>query len=196
MAQRGLSRKKIDKAQNHEDPFAVKPFYDMVHSNSYIKPTYFTMNVSSSGPEDELNGDTEIKPTSNASASAFGGKRFFEITLAKCYANYLFSMRLPHRVGSLLPSSDFLATFKCYGKSYKVKFFGQRRIKMFGSGWRQFVEEHNLVEGDHLIFEVIKTSDRELELNIQILRRTLSHKSKKEKRGKVKCPIIIDVDDE
>lgn len=99
--------------------------------------------------------------------------------------------RLPHRVGVLLPSSNIMATFICNGKTYKVKFFGQRKIKMFGSGWRQFVEEHNLFEGDRLKFKVKERSDQKLELNVNILKCNVSGRLHAERRGTVERPINV-----
>ncbi|KAK4410979.1 hypothetical protein Sango_0170900 [Sesamum angolense] len=98
----------------------------------------------------------------------------------------------PNRVESLLPWTNLQATVRCSGKIHKMHFYGQRKQKGFGAGWRQFLDHHNLVEGDALVFEVLESNDSKLDLNVHILRSALPPDLEEEvKRRRAESKVII-----
>ncbi|KAG8391364.1 hypothetical protein BUALT_Bualt01G0180100 [Buddleja alternifolia] len=102
-----------------------------------------------------------------------GDKPFFDVILMKSAVRPLCHLNFPVRVNSMLPSINLLANLRCLGKTYEVFFYGQRKQKGFGAGWRQFVDEYDLDEDDAIVFEVMECNDSKLELKVQILRCTL-----------------------
>lgn len=97
----------------------------------------------------------------------------------------------------MLPSTNVVANVRFFGKIYEIYFYGTRKQKSFGAGWRQLVDEHNLMEGDFLVFEVMESTDTKLELNLQILRSTIPPELEEEisRRG-IKPKPIINLDDD
>ncbi|KAK6162778.1 hypothetical protein DH2020_002619 [Rehmannia glutinosa] len=99
-----------------------------------------------------------------------GDKPFFDMCLTKSAVRPLCHMNFPTRVNSILPSTNVRAKVRFFGKLYEIYFYGERKQKAFGSGWRQLVCEHNLLEGDFLVFEIMEMDDSKLEVNLQVLR--------------------------
>ncbi|KAK6162777.1 hypothetical protein DH2020_002618 [Rehmannia glutinosa] len=82
-------------------------------------------------------------------------------------------------------------------KLLKIYFNGERKQKTFGSGWRQLVCEHNLLEGDFLVFEIMEMDDSKLEVNLQVLRNIIPPEleeeiKKREAKSKAKAIYIDD----
>ncbi|KAL0464341.1 UNVERIFIED_CONTAM: protein NLP7 [Sesamum latifolium] len=128
-----------------------------------------------------------------------GDKPFFDMFLMRSAVKPLCQMIFPNRVESLLPSTNLQATVRCSGKIHTMHFYGQRKQKGFGAGWRQFLDHHHLVEGDALVFEVIESNDSELDLNVHILRSALPPQLQQEIKRRtvnVESKVIIKVEDD
>lgn len=98
---------------------------------------------------------------------------------------------------SILPSNNVQALVRFFGQVYEVQFYGARKQKSFGSGWRQLVEDHNLEEGDFLVFELITSDEYNLEINLQVLRCKLPPELEQEiemRKLSNKPKVIIDLD--
>ncbi|KAH6772910.1 hypothetical protein C2S51_011314 [Perilla frutescens var. frutescens] len=102
-----------------------------------------------------------------------GDKPFFDMVLMKAAVKPLCHMNFPMRVNSLLPSSNLVADVRFNGKIYEIHFYGKRKQKSLGSGWRQLVERYNLMEGEFVVFEVLESTHSLLKMNMQILKPTI-----------------------
>ncbi|XP_011086603.1 B3 domain-containing protein REM16 [Sesamum indicum] len=160
---------------------SAKDAWDTIHTMFHNKTT-----------ENEVGSGSEDKVTYLS-----GDKPFFDMFLMRSTMKPLCQMIFPNRVESLLPSTNLQATVRCSGKIHKIHFYGQRKQKGFGSGWRQFLDHHNLVEGDAVVFEVIESNDSNLDLNLHILRSALPPELEEEiKRRRAESKVIIKVDDD
>ncbi|KAI3444902.1 hypothetical protein Pfo_001567 [Paulownia fortunei] len=165
---------------------------DTMNESSYESEDESSTELVKSSDESDIGQDDGVMPLS-------GDKPFFDIVLMKSAVKPLCHMNFPSRLDSILPSTNVLANVRFLGKIYEIYFYGKRKQKSFGSGWRQLVDEHDLQEGDFLVFEVMKSDDSKLEINLQMLRSTLPPELEKEIRKrevKSKAKAIIDVDDD
>lgn len=99
-------------------------------------------------------------------------------------------------MNTVLPSNNVKAFVRFFGQVYKIYFYGKRKQKSFGSGWRQLVEDHNLEEGDFLVFEIMNSNEYKLEINLQVLRSTLPPELEQEietRKLAKKAKVFIDV---
>ncbi|KAL0429357.1 UNVERIFIED_CONTAM: hypothetical protein Sradi_0561700 [Sesamum radiatum] len=125
-----------------------------------------------------------------------GGKPFFDMFLMRTAVKPLCQMIFPNRVESWLPSTNIQATVRCSGTIHRMHFYGRRKQKGFGAGWRQFLDHHNLVEGDALVFEVMKSNDSELDLIVHILRSALPPELEEEMKRRTLASKVIKVEDD
>ncbi|KAL2478451.1 B3 domain-containing protein [Forsythia ovata] len=138
------------------------------------------------------------------------GEPFYDLVLSKSHIHPVYDMSFPPALDSLLPSTTVPLIIRCFGKTWEVKFCGERRPKGFDSSWRKFVDDSNLVAGDALVFELLESTSVKVMFKVQILRCTippelqeLINKRKAEfelqelkNKGKAKSEIIIIDDDE
>ncbi|KAK6162828.1 hypothetical protein DH2020_002669 [Rehmannia glutinosa] len=102
-----------------------------------------------------------------------GDKPFFDICLTKSAVKSPFVLNFPAQTDPILPSTNVVANVRFFGKNYDINFYGKKKRKSFGSRMEAVVVEHNLLEGDFLVFEIIKNNDYKLEINLQVLRNVI-----------------------
>ncbi|KAK4414371.1 hypothetical protein Salat_2850100 [Sesamum alatum] len=126
-----------------------------------------------------------------------GDKPFFDMFLMSSAVKPPCQMIFPSEVEWMLPSTNLEATVRCSGKIHKMYFYGQSKQKGFGGGWKQFLDEHNLVEGDALVFQVMESNHSKLNLKAHILRSALPPELEQEiQRRKLESKVIILDDDD
>ncbi|KAH0731007.1 hypothetical protein KY290_002041 [Solanum tuberosum] len=70
-----------------------------------------------------------------------------------------------------LPSAGVPVVLTCGRKKWNLFYGGARSAyKFISTGWRKFVDDNNLKEGDGLVFELSQCSTSKIEFRAQILR--------------------------
>ncbi|XP_015072506.1 B3 domain-containing protein Os06g0112300-like [Solanum pennellii] len=130
------------------------------HSHSYS-----TMKQ----PEIESSGITEID---NGEYWPLSGKPYVDLILTKTGVKPSYSMYLPKKMRSELPSAGARAVpavLTCGQKKWDMSYGGVKSGHKFCIEWRKFVDDNNLKEGDGLVFELVECSASKIEFRVQIL---------------------------
>ncbi|CAL9101264.1 unnamed protein product, partial [Musa acuminata var. zebrina] len=95
------------------------------------------------------------------------GNRFFTCILSKTSC-YMYRMALPKRIRELLPLSTVPVVLSYGSRTWEVVYCGDQSFQRFGQGWKNFVADNNLKEGDGCVFELMDTEN--IQFKVQILR--------------------------
>ncbi|KAG5626382.1 hypothetical protein H5410_011600 [Solanum commersonii] len=82
-------------------------------------------------------------------------KSYVDIILTKSAVKPTYSLYLPKKMNKELPSAGVHVVLTCGRKN---------------TGWRKFVDDNNLKEGDGLVFELSECSTSKIESRVQIFR--------------------------
>lgn len=75
---------------------------------------------------------------------------------------------LPKRIRDLLPRSAVPVVLSYGSRTWEVVYCGDQSFQRFGEGWKKFVVDNNLKEGDGCVFELMDTEN--IQFKVQILR--------------------------
>ncbi|URE05333.1 B3 domain-containing protein [Musa troglodytarum] len=79
-----------------------------------------------------------------------------------------FLQALPKRIRELLPPSTVPVVLSYGSRTWEVVYYGDQSFQRFGCGWKKFVVDNNLKEGDGCVFELMDTGN--IQFKVQILR--------------------------
>ncbi|KAK4738389.1 hypothetical protein R3W88_002086 [Solanum pinnatisectum] len=130
------------------------------------KHSYSTMKQ----PEIEISGIPEID---NGEYWPLSGKPYVDLILTKTGVKPIYSMYLPKKMTSELPSAGaraVSAVLTCGQKKWDMFYGGVKSGHKFSIEWRKFVDDNNLKEGDGLVFELLECSASKIHFRVQILR--------------------------
>ncbi|XP_015169776.1 B3 domain-containing protein Os06g0112300-like isoform X1 [Solanum tuberosum] len=130
------------------------------------KHSYSTMKQ----PEIESSGIPEID---NGEYWPLSGKPYVDLILTKTGVKPIYSMYLPKKMTSELPSAGaraVSAVLTCGQKKWDMFYGGVKSGHKFSIEWRKFVDDNNLKEGDGLVFELLECSASKIHFRVQILR--------------------------
>ncbi|XP_047957035.1 B3 domain-containing protein Os04g0386900-like isoform X2 [Salvia hispanica] len=98
-----------------------------------------------------------------------GDKDFFDVILAKTHVT-----RPPAHILPKLPSAKVPLVLRHGDKQWQMMYLGNdKRPRFECAGWKRFVNDNNLKEGDACIFEVMESSPQILRLDVVIIRNTM-----------------------
>ncbi|URE05334.1 B3 domain-containing protein [Musa troglodytarum] len=112
----------------------------------------------------------KIVPVDNATQAKIvplSGNRFFTCILSQTGC-YMYRMALPKRIRELLPPSTVPVVLSYGSRTWEVVYYGDQSFQRFGCGWKKFVVDNNLKEGDGCVFELMDTGN--IQFKVQILR--------------------------
>ncbi|KAK4748037.1 hypothetical protein SAY87_014623 [Trapa incisa] len=108
--------------------------------------------------------DDEIQPLS-------GKKPFFHTMVCPSQIKPKYTMFLPVKIYSILPSEDVPAVLMCRGKEWGMVYYGNGlKRKRFNVQWRHFADDNALKVGDACVFELMVCTKEVLKFRVQILR--------------------------
>ncbi|CAD5170796.1 unnamed protein product [Musa acuminata subsp. malaccensis] len=81
---------------------------------------------------------------------------------------FLCKKALPKRIRELLPLSTVPVVLSYGSRTWEVIYCGDQSFQRFGQGWKNFVTDNNLKEGDGCVFELMDTEN--IQFKVQILR--------------------------
>ncbi|KAL1540010.1 B3 domain-containing protein-like protein isoform X1 [Salvia divinorum] len=109
-------------------------------------------------------------------SSLSGNKDFFDVILSKTHIAPPHYLRPPIHIHPKLPSAAVPLVLRNADsdKQWQTVYFGNHERPRFEfSGWKRFVNDNNLKEGDACIFEVMESTSQILKLDVIILRNTM-----------------------
>ncbi|XP_042012912.1 B3 domain-containing protein Os06g0112300-like isoform X2 [Salvia splendens] len=96
-----------------------------------------------------------------------GNKDFFDVILSN-------SHRPPAHILTKLPSVKVPLVLRHGDKQWQMMYLGNdSRPRFECAGWKIFVNDNNLKEGDACIFEVMESSPQILKLDVVVIRNTM-----------------------
>nr|XP_010910571.2 B3 domain-containing protein Os04g0386900 isoform X1 [Elaeis guineensis] len=127
------------------------------------------------------NGDNKVEhcaPFSSPSDSAtvdekdeivpLSGKPYFACVMTKSQVQAPFQLTIPKNIWMLLPSACVPAVLSYRNKTWEMRYYGDRNLRRFDSGWKHFAVDNNLKIGDACVLELM--DDQHLKFQVQILR--------------------------
>ncbi|RWV92093.1 hypothetical protein BHE74_00059210 [Ensete ventricosum] len=72
------------------------------------------------------------------------------------------------RIREVLPRSTVPVVLSYGSRTWEVAYCGDQSFQRFGEGWKNFVDDNNLKEGDGCVFELMDTEN--IQFKVQILR--------------------------
>ncbi|XP_047970048.1 B3 domain-containing protein Os04g0386900-like [Salvia hispanica] len=103
-----------------------------------------------------------------------GNKDFFDVILSKSHITRPHCLLMPKHILPKLPSVTVPLVLRHGDKQWETMYVGDKKKPRFDyGGWKTFVDDNNLAEGDACIFEVMESSTQILRLGVVILRNTM-----------------------
>ncbi|KAG6402779.1 hypothetical protein SASPL_134992 [Salvia splendens] len=103
-----------------------------------------------------------------------GNKDFFDVILTKSHITRPHCLRMPTHILPKLPGVTVRLVLRHGDKQWETMYVGGNNRPRFDcGGWKTFVDDNNLAEGDACIFEVMESSTQILRLDVVILRNTM-----------------------
>ncbi|KAL1540009.1 B3 domain-containing protein REM16-like [Salvia divinorum] len=108
------------------------------------------------------------------SSSLSGNKDFFDVILSKTNVSSTHYLRPQAHILPKLPGATVPLVLRHGDKQWQMLYIGdEKRPRFESAGWKRFVNDNNLQEGDACIFEVMESTSQILRLDVVILRNTM-----------------------
>ncbi|KAL1540011.1 B3 domain-containing protein-like protein [Salvia divinorum] len=122
----------------------------------------------------EVCGGNEGGDGVGVGSSLSGNKDFFDVILSKTHIGRPHCLRPPTHIRPKLPGVAVPLVLRHADKQWQTLYIEDNNRPRFDcGGWKRFVDENNLAEGDACIFEVMESSTQILRLDVIILRNTM-----------------------
>ncbi|XP_072974023.1 B3 domain-containing protein Os04g0386900-like [Typha angustifolia] len=96
------------------------------------------------------------------------GKPYFTSILAKSQVQGPYQMVIPSRFYSFLPTECVPVVLSYRKKNWEMRYYGDRSLRRFDSGWRHFAVDNNLRIGDACVLQLM--DEKNLKFEVRILR--------------------------
>ncbi|KAG6397532.1 hypothetical protein SASPL_143701 [Salvia splendens] len=130
-----------------------------------------------SAPSKEVCGMNEGKRGGDGvgvGCSLSGNKDFFDVILSKTHVTSPRHLRPPSHILPKLPDVKVPLVVRHGDKQWQMMYIGdEKRPRLESGGWRRFVNDNDLKEGDACVFEVMESSTQILRLDVVIIRNTM-----------------------
>ncbi|XP_073102834.1 B3 domain-containing protein Os04g0386900 isoform X3 [Elaeis guineensis] len=96
------------------------------------------------------------------------GKPYFACVMTKSQVQAPFQLTIPKSIWMLLPFACVPVVLSYRNKTWEMRYYGDRNLRRFDSGWKHFAVDNNLKIGDACFLELM--DDQHLKFQVQILR--------------------------
>ncbi|CAN4110488.1 unnamed protein product [Withania somnifera] len=118
-------------------------------------------------PELDSSGIPEID---NGEYWPVSGKPYVDMILTKTSVKPAYNLYLPKKMTNELPSAGAPTVLTCGQKKWDMFYGGIKSNNRITIGWKEFVDDNNIKEGDGLVLELSECSVSKIHFRVQILR--------------------------